>query len=56
MEEYLLKPAFNLWPVEEKTIFSRPDSRNIIRTTFYQLAELTDINKGMIPHITDATN
>ena len=52
----LTKPAFDLWPVEEKTICSAPDSGGIIRTTFYQLVEYTAINTVMIPHITDVTN
>ena len=30
----ITKQAFNFWPVEEKTIFSAPDSGGIIRTTF----------------------
>ena len=30
----ITKPAFNLWPVEEKTICSASDSGGIIRTTF----------------------
>jgi hypothetical protein len=52
----LTKPAFNLWPVEGKTICSAPDSGGIIRTAFCQLVEFTDINTVMIPQITDVTN